>query len=107
MTHAFPTRRSSDLKYQTSAAATPARMRAQPTGLDSKANAAMIPRLRMGASLATKLRTIGRKPISFEPNHKKMPPPKRRSEEQTSELQSLMRISYAVFCLKKKKTANK
>src|SRR3546814_4495930 len=28
---------------------------------------------------------------------------KRRSEEHTSELQSLMRISYAVFCLKKKK----
>src|SRR3546814_10610572 len=30
-----------------------------------------------------------------------------RSEEHTSELQSLMRISYAVFCLKKKKTATK
>src|SRR3546814_6458262 len=30
-----------------------------------------------------------------------------RSEEHTSELQSLMRISYAVFCLKKKKTHNK
>src|SRR3546814_8883273 len=29
---------------------------------------------------------------------------KYRSEEHTSELQSLMRISYAVFCLKKKKT---
>src|SRR3546814_2681848 len=29
-----------------------------------------------------------------------------RSEEHTSELQSLMRISYAVFCLKKKKTNN-
>src|SRR3546814_2670904 len=29
--------------------------------------------------------------------------PHRRSEEHTSELQSLMRISYAVFCLKKKK----
>src|SRR3546814_5971692 len=28
---------------------------------------------------------------------------RRRSEEHTSELQSLMRISYAVFCLKKKK----
>src|SRR3546814_6395069 len=28
----------------------------------------------------------------------------RRSEEHTSELQSLMRISYAVFCLKKKRT---
>src|SRR3546814_3958205 len=31
----------------------------------------------------------------------------RRSEEHTSELQSLMRISYAVFCLKKKNTKNK
>src|SRR3546814_10310006 len=30
-------------------------------------------------------------------------PGRRRSEEHTSELQSLMRISYAVFCLKKKK----
>src|SRR3546814_8357637 len=30
-----------------------------------------------------------------------------RSEEHTSELQSLMRISYAVFCLKKKKTQKK
>src|SRR3546814_10265825 len=30
-----------------------------------------------------------------------------RSEEHTSELQSLMRISYAVFCLKKKTTNNK
>src|SRR3546814_4805215 len=29
--------------------------------------------------------------------------PRQRSEEHTSELQSLMRISYAVFCLKKKK----
>src|SRR3546814_1694534 len=31
------------------------------------------------------------------------PPGRGRSEEHTSELQSLMRISYAVFCLKKKK----
>src|SRR3546814_1589930 len=31
---------------------------------------------------------------------------RRRSEEHTSELQSLMRISYAVFCLKKKKSTN-
>src|SRR3546814_3814841 len=30
-----------------------------------------------------------------------------RSEEHTSELQSLMRISYAVFCLKKKKLTSK
>src|SRR3546814_8492962 len=32
---------------------------------------------------------------------------KRRSEEHTSELQSLMRISYAVFCLKKQNHTNK
>src|SRR3546814_3980667 len=32
---------------------------------------------------------------------------RRRSEEHTSELQSLMRISYAVFCLKKKKNNNR
>src|SRR3546814_10555486 len=31
----------------------------------------------------------------------------RRSEEHTSELQSLMRISYAVFCLKKKNSRKK
>src|SRR3546814_2618098 len=34
------------------------------------------------------------------------PPLASRSEEHTSELPSLMRISYAVFCLKKKKTQN-
>src|SRR3546814_5319162 len=34
-------------------------------------------------------------------------PSANRSEEHTSELQSLMRISYAVFCLKKKKTPNR
>src|SRR3546814_7687223 len=33
--------------------------------------------------------------------------PERRSEEHTSELQSLMRISYAVFCLKKKNEQKK
>src|SRR3546814_9362095 len=33
--------------------------------------------------------------------------PRKRSEEHTSELQSLMRISYAVFCLKKKKIHKK
>src|SRR3546814_8769407 len=35
------------------------------------------------------------------------PRPAARSEEHTSELQSLMRISYAVFCLKKKKQITK
>src|SRR3546814_6947446 len=36
-------------------------------------------------------------PIRLQPDH-----PLCRSEEHTSEIQSLMRISYAVFCLKKK-----
>src|SRR3546814_5199276 len=36
-----------------------------------------------------------------------LPGPRSRSEEHTSELQSLMRISYAVFCLKKTKQPNK
>src|SRR3546814_4329194 len=35
-------------------------------------------------------------------SHNSLSQPRRRSEEHTSELQSLMRISYAVFCLKKK-----
>src|SRR3546814_4436046 len=42
------------------------------------------------------------KAIEFTPEGKKAI--LARSEEHTSELQSLMRISYAVFCLKKKKT---
>src|SRR3546814_9754777 len=37
---------------------------------------------------------------------KPIPPLEVRSEEHTSELQSLMRISYAVFCLKKKTEKN-
>src|SRR3546814_6381976 len=41
---------------------------------------------------------IGAAPVIAAP-----PSPPTRSEEHTSELQSLMRISYAVFCLKKKK----
>src|SRR3546814_5181587 len=43
------------------------------------------------------------------PARKRAPgnPPPTRSEEHTSELQSLMRISYAVFCLKKTKKTEK
>src|SRR3546814_3035267 len=42
-------------------------------------------------------------PISLEKMTTSITQPTTRSEEHTSELQSLMRISYAVFCLKKKK----
>src|SRR3546814_6642562 len=48
-----------------------------------------------------------RHPLDPQRHHPHRPaaadPPGGRSEEHTSELQSLMRISYAVFCLKKKK----
>src|SRR3546814_5353271 len=44
-------------------------------------------------------------PLRLARGHQRAAPDRgRRSEEHTSELQSLMRISYAVFCLKKKKT---
>src|SRR3546814_1806604 len=74
------------------------------------------------SDLATKLRTTATHPNSLllidvasnscryvqsdERNHALSGTP-RRSEEHTSELQSLMRISYAVFCLKKKKRNKK
>src|SRR3546814_7303684 len=41
------------------------------------------------------------------PQHRRQHHDLQRSEEHTSELQSLMRISYAVFCLKKKTTSTK
>src|SRR3546814_1289735 len=55
----------------------------------------------------------GRAALDGRPCHRRVAPVDRqaraaidaqRSEEHTSELQSLMRISYAVFCLKKKNT---
>src|SRR3546814_8263390 len=42
-------------------------------------------------------------PVYRQPRRAAQEIPHARSEEHTSELQSLMRISYAVFCLKKKK----
>src|SRR3546814_8117127 len=49
---------------------------------------------RIGEADAQQLAVIGERPAMI------------RSEEHTSELQSLMSISYAVFCLKKKKREN-
>src|SRR3546814_9267672 len=59
------------------------------------------PRLhpRLGARFQHRKNVVGDGLINVDPV--------RRSEEHTSELQSLMRISYAVFCLKKKKTKTK
>src|SRR3546814_2273663 len=57
---------------------------------------------RMGGDLRNLRGGVGASPESRGVRSDSAVPP--RSEEHTSELQSLMRISYAVFCLKKKKT---
>src|SRR3546814_6974558 len=65
-----------------------------------------------GAARASRriVRATPRLPLHSPPSARPKSPPFRartpRSEEHTSELQSLMRISYAVFCLKKKKQKN-
>src|SRR3546814_4593513 len=51
----------------------------------------------IGSIVASRALGLKMKVVAFDPFLT-------RSEEHTSELQSLMRISYAVFCLKKKKT---
>src|SRR3546814_8457539 len=89
MTHSFPTRRSSDLQMFGSSILA--------------ANSSVTNRPDMGGrsfllELPRQLRPVGNRRGAG--SHI-------RSEEHTSELQSLMRISYAVFCLKKKKTTNK
>src|SRR3546814_6604603 len=55
-------------------------------------------------ALTTFFATIG--PLDVAALFAALTPHNTRSEEHTSELQSLMRISYAVLCLKKKKTTN-
>src|SRR3546814_4266104 len=55
----------------------------------------------VGVNQAYVYRQIGA--IDFQRLGNQAQPLQQRSEEHTSELQSLMRISYAVFCLKKKK----
>src|SRR3546814_5992947 len=65
-------------------------------GLDDEAQLALVKKM---ASLLE-----GEKAAYDVAGYRDAPPGIRRSEEHTSELQSLMRSSYAVFCLKKKKT---
>src|SRR3546814_5188951 len=97
MTHAFPTRRSSDLAALRPCAA-----------FLLMSPCAPIPRL--PAMVNPMLATLAGQPALQAPaggvRPEDRPPGIARSEEHTSELQSLMRISYAVFCLKKN-TKNK
>src|SRR3546814_1169248 len=93
MTHSFPTRRSSDLH---NGAAAPRYL--WPTASFVRCAA----RLRTAPANSRRERYIS---ASTDRSHPARPPARSceraRSEEHTSELQSLMRISYAVFCLKK------
>src|SRR3546814_2156553 len=77
-------------------AATPASSRA----MVSRWPAALASGSRLSSSSARSRPSIAAPPASKERLPKVIRPD--RSEEHTSELQSLMRISYAVFCLKKK-----
>src|SRR3546814_6747342 len=66
---------------------------------------AMLP-LRREGDIGPALRLLRQQPEAFYPETRWHVAlfARDRSEEHTSELQSLMRISYAVFCLKKKKS---
>src|SRR3546814_6852848 len=59
------------------------------------------------ASIWDYFEVVAHKPYTKILGRRDMPGAEWRSEEHTSELQSLMRISYAVFCLKKKNKDNK
>src|SRR3546814_1154071 len=61
--------------------------------------------LEVGDKLKVNIRFRGRE-MSHQELGREMAARIERSEEHTSELQSLMRISYAVFCLKKKKKSH-
>src|SRR3546814_4326660 len=97
MTHSFPTRRSSDLSahalqlQHAIMQATAFHLTEQHILLQSLADAVL------GVGDVDELIDQGQ--VVADDRHRAV---EIRSEEHTSELQSLMRISYAVFCLKKK-----
>src|SRR3546814_9195183 len=66
-------------------------------GIDDRVGIQPVGAVKIG-QIAGLAKTIGAKRRNAHARHTTQP----RSEEHTSELQSLMRISYAVFCLKKK-----
>src|SRR3546814_6505120 len=100
LTHSFPTRRSSDLTTPSASAATTARSCSGPP--DVPRRTATIEGIGFWTDglpswQAARDFIAGGAPLADTPRR-----PSPRTEEHTSELQSLMRISYAVFCLKKK-----
>src|SRR3546814_5967990 len=97
MTHAFPTRRSSDLEQED--------LRFTGHAIECRINAEDPRTFAPSPGTVTSYHVPGGMHVRVDSGlyqGYKVPP--YRSEEHTSELQSLMRISYAVFCLKKKNT---
>src|SRR3546814_1181398 len=88
LTHSFPTRRSSDLCV----------MERRPVYVISTDSS----RAAAGEQLAALCRVMSAPFVETADARELAYVINARSEEHTSELQSLMRISYAVFCLKKK-----
>src|SRR3546814_1123672 len=86
MTHSFPTRRSSDL----STAKARSRLSLSDMAATGTTTSGMLTPLRLESAPPTSTTVSIRSDVTDLT----------RSEEHTSELQSLMRISYAVFCLK-------
>src|SRR3546814_10742852 len=95
MTHSFPTRRSSDLRNRRSSVPR--------TALFSLSIRLCLLWLTMRSPRAVGARRARRDSMQEVREDSRLGS-RPRSEEHTSELQSLMRISYAVFCLKKKKS---
>src|SRR3546814_3034369 len=104
MTHSFPTRRSSDLRRRSPipTQARNGRLVAHHPGVGA-----------LGFDRSDlELQSAGQRRAMRHDRHGLVEAgrehvPVARSEEHTSELQSLMRISYAVFCLKKKTTSTR
>src|SRR3546814_6134191 len=98
MTHSFPTRRSSDRGGNFAEVSLPGA--AKDTIAREMLNRPIRINCRVPAPVVWKWQVVGVDRDAVTGNLR----PTNRSEEHTSELQSLMRNSYAVFCLKKKKT---
>src|SRR3546814_5415666 len=98
MTHSFPARRSSDLHEV-------AAVRHRIAGRDADVVRTRRPPLADGRFVGRRSRapSLDRRQLAvFDDREDRIAAGGERSEEHTSELQSLMRISYAVFCLNKK-----
>src|SRR3546814_4207837 len=109
MTHSFPTRRSSDLDEGVAVAENIAGLTGIvnhdviPAVVYTHPEAASVGKTEDELKAAGVDYKVGKFPMMANSRAKTNRDTDGRSEEHTSELQSLMRISYAVFCLKKKK----